>query len=162
MNLTANQSKPDLINEIITTAEGNGKTISVSRAGRLADKIIAGKYDPDMQRVLDYADPTGEQAVARASRNYKTGPQHHRWKGDDIAYKTIHKRVRVANGPACGYLCDCGRQAQQWAYDHQDRQELTDPRTGCVYSPRVDHYKPICRVCHCALDRAYRQISEAA
>lgn len=156
MNLTANQSKPDLVNEIITTAEEAGKTISVSRAGRLADKIIAGKFDPEMQRVLDYADITGETATARADRRPKTGPQHHRWRGDEVAYKTVHKRLRSAQGSASSYLCQCGKRASDWAYDHMDREELIDPR-GCLYSPRLEHYRPLCRSCHSALDRAHRQ-----
>jgi hypothetical protein len=40
--------------------------LSRSRADRLADKYKRGRldqYDPDLMRILDYSDPTGEQAV---------------------------------------------------------------------------------------------------
>lgn len=151
--LTADQKKADLVNEILDAAHEKGRHVSISRAGRLADKIIAGKFEPDMQRVLDYADPTGEQAVARASRSYKTGPQHHRWRHDDIAYKTAHKRLKAAQGSARSYLCICGKQAHDWAYNHQDPDEMIDPRTGCAYSAHLEHYRPLCRSCHYDLDR---------
>ena len=43
-----------------------GLELSPSRASRLADKYKRGRldqYDPDLMRILDYSDPTGEQAV---------------------------------------------------------------------------------------------------
>lgn len=41
--------------------------LSKSRADRLADKYKRGRldqYDPDLMRVLDYSDPTGEEATS--------------------------------------------------------------------------------------------------
>lgn len=44
-----------------------GLELSPSRASRLADKYKRGRldqYDPDLMRVLDYSDPTGEVATS--------------------------------------------------------------------------------------------------
>lgn len=42
-------------------------TLSRARAEKLADKYKRGRldeHDPDLMRVLDYSDPTGEMAVS--------------------------------------------------------------------------------------------------
>ncbi|WP_443094855.1 hypothetical protein [Rothia koreensis] len=66
----AGVDRSDTKNQIRATFLGNamhlGLELSPSRAARLADKYKRGRldqYDPDLMRILDYSDPTGEQAV---------------------------------------------------------------------------------------------------
>jgi hypothetical protein len=69
------------------------------------------------------------------------------------AYSTLHDRLRAKLHPSmlpCGH---CGGQAQDWAYDHEDLNELTDPATGCRYSADLSHYIPLCTPCHLRFDR---------
>lgn len=73
-------------------------------------------------------------------------------------YKAAHRRIYQVRGPASAYPCiDCGDQAAQWAYDHQDPDELTDviDRKGTIAPFSLDpmHYRPLCRSCHARADR---------
>ena len=74
------------------------------------------------------------------------------------AYTTVHNRLRKQFGPAKNQLCSCGRQAHDWAYLRNDANEVTDPRSGAVYSmsPSPEFYQPRCRNCHAAIDRDLR------
>ena len=76
------------------------------------------------------------------------------------SYYGAHNRVKSRRGSASQYMCACGAQARDWAYDHADPDELTAVirhRTGSVstapYSASIDHYIPMCRPCHLAFDR---------
>lgn len=69
----AGVDRADTKNEIRATFLANATyldlELSRSRADRLADKYKRGRldqYDPDLMRVLDYADPTGERATENA------------------------------------------------------------------------------------------------
>ena len=80
--------------------------------------------------------------------------------GDDIQYKSAHRRVRDRRGPARGYLCvDCGVPAEEWSYDHQDpnqRFEWKADQAGAwrqmFYSTSPDHYEARCKACHREFD----------
>lgn len=79
-------------------------------------------------------------------------------------YGSVHQRLTREHGAARNYPCaHCGRQADEWAYDHRDRLEVADlvppapPGFGARQSPRVysldpAHYLPLCRQCHRDLD----------
>lgn len=55
----------------------------------------------------------------------------------EVNYFRMHARLREARGSATTYRCvDCGRQAEQWAWVHDE-----DP---CDF----DNYVPMCRPCH--------------
>lgn len=60
--LDPNQTKAALMAELIAMKPD----LSPSRAGRLAAKIQAGKYEPSP---LQYADPTGETATTNVIRD---------------------------------------------------------------------------------------------
>lgn len=70
----------------------------------------------------------------------------------------MHGRVRALRGPAKKYPCAlCGtREAQHWAYDHMDPNELMGKdkpdRPERPYSIDLDHYLPMCVACHKAYD----------
>lgn len=93
-------------------------------------------------------------APSRRGKVY-VGPLHYNWSGENASYQAVHKRMRRAKGDPTRFDCPCGRQAQQWAYDHMDPDERTDLRTGCVYSIDFDRYAPMCRKCHRALDHEH-------
>ena len=50
-------------------ASDNGETLSKARADKLANKFKKGMFDPDLARVIQYSDPTGETAVNNALRS---------------------------------------------------------------------------------------------
>lgn len=72
-------------------------------------------------------------------------------------YRTVHSRIAKKHGPASEYLCiGCGQPADEWAYDHKDPAERTDPIRGLAYSDDPGHYAPMCRKCHNAFDDAIK------
>lgn len=80
------------------------------------------------------------------------GRFHH---GPQIGYQRAHQIVRELNGKATGYPCaHCAAQADEWAYDHADPNELigTDHGRELPYSLVPDHYMPLCRPCHRRFD----------
>lgn len=73
------------------------------------------------------------------------------------SYATAHGRTVSARGPARENPCaHCGGTARDWAYDHDDPQELHDVVRGMVlrYSADPEHYLPLCKSCHARFDRA--------
>lgn len=77
---------------------------------------------------------------------------------DDICYESAHRRVYAIHGKAREHPCYyCGLRAVQWAYDHQDPDERVSPQ-GCFYSPKPEHYLPLCHSCHSYLDFRYAAI----
>jgi hypothetical protein len=82
-----------------------------------------------------------------------SGTAHYNWKTDDeVTYARTHQRLAKALGPASQHLCqnDCGRQAQQWAYDHGDPDERT--AWEGPYSVNFDYYVALCIPCHRKMD----------
>lgn len=67
----------------------------------------------------------------------------------------VHERLRARYGPARDHLCPCGKQAEEWAYQHTAETELSPG--NMPYSESDDDYLPMCRSCHRRLDReSYR------
>lgn len=81
-----------------------------------------------------------------------------------IGYRGAHMRVQAARGPASAYPCvgDCGRPAADWAYVHDDPDELVTTVNGAprLYSLDSDRYRPMCRRCHRRFDTAQRVLRE--
>lgn len=76
----------------------------------------------------------------------------------DIGYEAAHRRVYRIHGRAIEHPCFyCGLPALQWAYDHDDPDEMVNKR-GNRYSANPEHYKPLCFNCHSYLDRRYASI----
>ena len=79
-------------------------------------------------------------------------------------YVTAHRWIWDANGPAAEHECvQCGKTAQDWAYDGEDPLEVIAQFThkGLVYSLNPNHYKPMCKKCHCAFDAELRRNRKA-
>lgn len=79
-------------------------------------------------------------------------------KEDNLAnlkgYELIHKKVKLAFGPAGNYCCvDCGKPAKQWSYTNNDEYEAVNDK-GRKYGSTIYHYVPRCFPCHVDFDRA--------
>ena len=75
---------------------------------------------------------------------------------DICSYRSAHRRVHSAFGPARLYPCvKCGNASHDWAYDGMDATQLLGKGTGSAmswYSRYPEFYMPLCRPCHRALD----------
>ena len=73
-----------------------------------------------------------------------------------MTYAAVHLRLKREQGPAANHACACGAPAEQWAYDHNDPDEVFgDTGAGkwqVWYSVDLNHYLPLCRACHTTLD----------
>lgn len=78
-------------------------------------------------------------------------------------YVTAHYRVRRDRGPAPEQTCACGAPAAEWAYDHNDPDELIgeDHGKAVPYSLDVAHYLPMCVPCHRQFDYDHSNQMEA-
>jgi hypothetical protein len=75
---------------------------------------------------------------------------------DAAGYLGVHHRLRKVRGYAGEHPCQhCEDRADQWAYDHTDRDERQDPRRG-PYSLDLTRYIPLCISCHKKFDLAWR------
>ncbi len=92
---------------------------------------------------------------------------HPRWQGDDISYKSAHRRISSRRGPAREHPCIiCDGEAHAWAYRGGSDKELTQEAgpghrfkkaDGILrYSPDPDDYDPMCWSCHARKDLAER------
>lgn len=68
-----------------------------------------------------------------------------------LSYQGAHVQVRRTRGRASERVCECGKVAAHWAYDHHDPEELMD-ESGQIYSASPDHYIALCASCHRRLD----------
>ncbi|VEW13547.1 Uncharacterised protein [Brevibacterium casei] len=103
----------------------------------------------------------GNPTTARASALNRGDKLHcedislHR-RRDDAGYRAAHDRVRRDRGKASEHACtDCGSQAQQWSYDHEDPNECYAEDLSLspvAYSLDVNHYQPRCIPCHKRFD----------
>ena len=55
-------TKNEIRDALLGMANGAGQPLSKSRADKLADKFKRGMFDPELARVIGWADPTGEMA----------------------------------------------------------------------------------------------------
>lgn len=70
-------------------------------------------------------------------------------------YSGAHRNTSIVRGVATGYVCECGNQAAEWAYDHEN--PCPDERTGergQKFSVDPYRYKPMCRRCHRLFDKS--------
>ena len=72
MYITCDRSatKNEIRDWLIILADDNGESLSKARADKLANKFKKGLFDPELERVLQYSDPTGEAAVKNVMKEY--------------------------------------------------------------------------------------------
>ena len=84
------------------------------------------------------------------------GDAHPNWKGVECGYVSAHYRVVARRGRAAEYRCvDCGAQAAEWSYNHEDvthERVHETPKGPVPYSPWPEFYSPRCKSCHAVFD----------
>lgn len=75
------------------------------------------------------------------------------WDNPEISWSAAHSRCHATWGRAAQYSCvDCDRQAQEWAYDGTDPDELygrySTTNTWMYFSMWPEFYMPLCKKCH--------------
>ena len=76
-----------------------------------------------------------------------------------VRYNGTHQKIRRLLGSARQHECiepSCTRAAQQWAYDHQDPDEMVTIG-GHTYSLDPGHYVPMCATHHTEFDVAAKK-----
>lgn len=68
INCDRSARKNDIRDWLLILAHDNGEHLSDARADKLANKFKKGLFDPELERVLQYSDPTGEEAVTNVIR----------------------------------------------------------------------------------------------
>lgn len=56
-------TKNEIKSALLDLAAQAGHPLSIAKADKLANAFKKGKYDAELQYILDYSDPTGETAV---------------------------------------------------------------------------------------------------
>lgn len=103
-----------------------------------------------VQRLMENHGIPRRKPVPRNQR----GERNNAWVGDSATYAAVHMRLLTTFGPAANYSCvDCGRRAEQWAYDYGCPEQREDAKRGCLYSPDLMRYSPRCVPCHQRQDR---------
>lgn len=83
---------------------------------------------------------------------------------EPISYETAHAQVRYCRGRAKEHTCECGRQAQEWAFiggSGHERQVMYRNRPTWISAAAQD-YSPLCWSCHRRLDAARRRLAAVA
>lgn len=71
-----------------------------------------------------------------------------------VGYRAVHARLMYEIGKAKEFTCECGKQAQEWAYlgDENEMVATASYELGKVYSQNLDAYTPMCCSCHRKMD----------
>lgn len=96
---------------------------------------------------------TGSPLTVRP--NAVAGPANANWKGTDLGYSGAHRRIYRYRGPAARFQCSgCAAPAEEWAYTHDDPDELVERTKGGIFAYSADpaRYIPLCRACHRSRD----------
>lgn len=103
-------------------------------------------------RWLRYGD-TGSVEIRPQRAGALPGEANHQWRGDNIGYAAVHRRLRVQRGPARLQPCiSCGGQADDWAYQHDADDEQICKKVELPFTTDLSHYKPMCHLCHRQFD----------
>lgn len=75
-------------------------------------------------------------------------------------YFQVHYALKRDFGPAREHLCSCGRQAEEWAWQHTGN-PLFEESIKCWFSTDKSDYAPMCKSCHTKLDLRLEHLSTA-
>lgn len=67
-HLDRSATKHQVRDELLFLAGERNHPMSAAKADKLADKFKRGVYDPDLAKVIQWSDPTGETAVNNVMR----------------------------------------------------------------------------------------------
>ena len=119
------------------------------------DKGVKGRgwCNKHYKRWRTHGDP---HVVARGGqrKGVLVGEKNPYWSGEKVSYSGMHQRVKRARGAASTLICSCGSKADEWAYNHDDPNEIRGLDKGTLkpYSLDLNYYQPMCRSCHRTLD----------
>jgi hypothetical protein len=121
-----------------------GAPVRFVRGHAMRGKTLSDEARQKMSAVRSGRQHSAEKR-ARMSERAKKGADHPGWKGDDIAYSTIHRWIsRVAT--KTGVCSVCGdRRITQWA------------NVSGRYRRAVEDFAEMCVPCHYRYDRARRE-----
>lgn len=93
------------------------------------------------------------------------GPQHPWWKGDEVSYAGVHRRLRIERGHP--QHCDhCGSEAKQtyhWALDRSRARTVRhDEVAGLPFSTDLTAYVRLCVSCHKQFDLEHKATGVAS
>lgn len=84
------------------------------------------------------------------------GEMNPSWRGDDVGYAAVHRRLQVQRGSASALDCvQCGAAAQGWAYQHTAPDERVCDVRNLPFSTDLSHYEAMCLPCHNQLDATH-------
>lgn len=128
------------------------KDLSGARYGTLTvDRFEDGKWICECDCGRTRLVTAGE--LKRTGERNTCGDRSVHRRGNDAGYGAAHQRVYRDRGKATDYDCaDCGEQAKQWSYNHDDQNEKFDESMGLKYSLDPAHYSPRCVPCHKSFD----------
>jgi hypothetical protein len=83
------------------------------------------------------------KGLARAA----SGPEHHRWTGENASYSASHRRIYAARGKAdhCENRPSVGCWSVKYEWAHIHGTDIADPR----------NYRSLCKTCHQTYDGLY-------
>ena len=93
---------------------------------------------------------------AQWKRYGEVKPFIYKW-GEGL-YAPMHALLARQMGSARTFPCvECGTQADEWSYNYDDPDEITDEtHSGCVFSRKLESYSPRCIPCHRKFDANQR------
>jgi hypothetical protein len=110
-----------------------GPTCSIT--GCRSPVLARGYCGAHYRRWQRHGDPRAALPIRRAAKG-------------GTSFAAVRRRLIAVRGTAPDHRCDCGAWAAAWAYDGGDRNQLTEPRRGRVYSLDMARYRPRCASCH--------------
>lgn len=100
----------------------------------------------------DWANSNPDKRKARIEQDKRRMiEKYHQDPAGLSTYHSAHAKTRRIRGSASEYLCECGLQAEQWAYNHMDPDEISTTH-GTSFSLNTDFYVAMCRKCHSIFD----------
>lgn len=124
--------------------------------------VAKGYCDNHYRHLKKYGDPavTKPRGAQLGSTNgFKKGNPSRPGPRPLGTYTGMHNKVYRLRGKATSRLCSaCDKPAQEWAYTHDDPEELVELKNGhrYVFSLQMSYYIPLCVPCHADLDRRHR------
>ena len=152
---------------LVRRLDGQHQTLETVAVGQ----PVAGPLDATVRtpltpakhkRLLAWANAGELLHVQRMKRSGTLDKAEHNynWRGDDIGYAGIHRRLMHKRGKAKDNPClHCGTMADDWSYNHTDPNERTCLWRGrpAAYSLNLAEYDSLCRSCHSKRDRRYKR-----
>lgn len=149
------------------SAAHKGKTLSPEHKAKIGAASRTRKHTPETREKIAASQRGCKHSDDRRAKNAAVHMGHAvsdetrakiaaaKWKGDDVGYRSSHRRHDKVLPKACALTDETCEGELQSAFDHGTPPEFVkiDPRTGCRYSTRVEDYLRLCKSHHVRYDR---------